>query len=69
MREEVFNGMLEVIFNRKRYVVFKWMREVASEVWFVREVAVNSEQLRCQTKANQESRRTKSRTADSHKLL
>jgi hypothetical protein len=61
MHEVVFKGVLEVVFKR--------MREVVSEVCFLREVAINSEQSRGQTKANQESRRTKSGTSDSHKLV
>jgi len=50
-------------------VVLKGMHEVVSDVLFLREVSVNSEQSRDQTEANQESRPAKSRTSDFHTLV
>ena len=62
MNEVVWKGMHEVVFKGIHEVVFECMHEVFSDVLFLREVTVNSEQSRDQTKANQ-----KSRSSDSHK--
>jgi hypothetical protein len=61
--------MHEVVCKVMHEVDCKVMHEVVSDVWFLREVTVNSEQARDQTKANQESRSAKSRTSDSHELV
>jgi len=58
-----------VVFKCINEVVLKGVHEVVSDVLFLSEVTVNSEQSRNQTKANQESRPAKSRTSDSHKLV
>jgi hypothetical protein len=55
MHEVVLKGTHEVVFKGVREVVFKGMHEVVSDVLFLREVTVNSEQSRDQTKANQGS--------------
>jgi hypothetical protein len=59
--------MHEVVLKGTDEVVLKGVHEVVSDVWFLHEVTVNSEESRDQTKANQESRPAKSRTSDSHK--
>jgi hypothetical protein len=65
----VFNVINVVVLKGVHKVVFKGMHEVVSDVLFLREVTVKSEQSRNQTKANQESRPAKSRTSHSHKLI
>jgi hypothetical protein len=65
----VFKGISEVVLKGVHAVVLKGMREMVSDVLFLREVTVDSEQSRNQTKANEESRPAKSRTSDSHKLV
>jgi hypothetical protein len=62
MNEVVSKDMHEVVFKGIHEVVFKGMSEVFSDVLFLCEVTVNSEQSRDQTKANQEAR-----TSDSDK--